>query len=121
MKQVEIPPNTDLYELAKKVYELSGVYGMGALQDKGPGPMSDEVARKIVDEGYSHDSDFAYGEGRKPWGVAIHMDYIHGRCCKFLVWKDDESGKLTIADPWPDHSAEQLKEILDFCEEYKEG
>lgn len=92
---------TDLRELMKKVYDMSEPVGLG-MRHYRPGPLDDEMLDKILTKiGKPTDED-----------VLIHMDYVHGRCCKFCVWHKD--GKLLINNRWPDHSLGQLVILHDI-------
>jgi hypothetical protein len=56
--------------------------------------------------------------------IAVNLDYVHGRACKMIVFRDTETGRLYVRKDWYDHSRHQLKELLgtfgiDFPE--KEG
>jgi len=87
----------NLIELAKKVYELSLPQGLGFLHFQ-EGGLSNMEAENIV-ELYKDDFNLALG-----------MDYINGRACKFNVWKKD--GKLYINNSWYDHTDNQLQQLL---------
>ena len=88
----------DLIELVKKVYELSSPQGLGILHFQ-EGSLSDTEAENIV-ELYKNDLNLALG-----------MDYINGRACKFNVWRKDN--KLYIDNSWYDHTDSQLQQLLD--------
>ena len=61
------------------------------------GPLSDEDARNIV-------------KASKDNSLALSLDYVFGRACKIVVFKDGDT--LTIRDSWYDHTNQQLDELL---------
>jgi len=84
-----------LTELVKAAYDLSVPQGLGFLHVL-PGGLTDEEAEELVQEGDR---------------IAVNMDYVHGRACKFMVRRDGD--KLTISAPWYDHTDEQLRQLLE--------
>lgn len=84
----------DLVELVKAAYRHSVPQGMGFLHAK-PGELSDEDANSIIEDGNGH---------------AIHMDYVHGRCCKFNVFA--EGDRVFIRNQWYDHTQLDLERLL---------
>ncbi len=95
-KFIEIPADK-LADAVKAAYTLSVPIGMGHLHYR-QGPLDEGTLKDIL----SHEH---YGD------VAVHLDYVHGRCCKFVVFKD-EAGKLFIAPDWYDHSEPELVSLL---------
>lgn len=85
----------DLAKFAQKAYELSIPQGLGFLHATAS-PLSDEEATCLV---------------QKEGGIALSLDYVKGRACKMVVWRD-AAGKLTIRDAWYDHTNEQFKQLL---------
>lgn len=79
----------DLVAFAKAAYELSQPQGMGWLHAR-PGPLDDATAEDLVRRCASG-------------SVALHMDYVHGRSCKMVVFREDD-GRLMISDSWYDHT-----------------
>lgn len=51
--------------------------------------------------------------------IALTMDYVHGRCCKMVVWK--EGKQLWIRNTWYDHSDYDLEQLLERCGFTQEG
>lgn len=86
----------DLKEFVKKVYELSAPQGLGFLHYK-EGSLSNIECENIIEMGRDD-------------RIALDMDYISGRACKMIVFKEEE--KLWIRTAWYDHTDEQLKELL---------
>lgn len=87
----------DLVQVAKIAYDLSKPQGMGFMHFQ-PGPLDAETAQQIVS-----------ARTRDP-GVALSMDYVHGRACKFVVFRDGD--KLSVRDSWYDHTPEQHAELV---------
>lgn len=86
----------DLVKFAQKVYELSMPQGLGFLHFT-PEPLSEEEAKRSL-----------RNDGSK---IALDMDYVDGRACKMVVFREGE--KLEIRDAWYDHTNEQFSELLD--------
>ena len=87
----------DLKEAAKIAYDLSVPAGLGYLHFK-PEPLSDAEAQQLIDR-------------ERPDGhIALSMDYVHGRGCKFTVVRKE--GRLYIYANWYDHSEYQTEELL---------
>lgn len=91
---------TNLKSFVKDVYDLSRPQGMGHLHFT-PGPLSDEEAEAIIKN----------WEGNER--VAVSMDYVHGRACKMTVFRDAETGALSIHDRWYDHTPRDLQLLLE--------
>jgi hypothetical protein len=98
-KFIEIPVEL-LGAAVRTAYDLSSPMGLGFLHYKS-GPLDDETVREIMTVNHINYSN----------DVAVHMDYVHGRCCKFWVYKNDE-GRLFINPNWPDHSDYDLQDLL---------
>jgi len=88
----------NLAEFAKKVYELSVPLGLGQLHYTEE-PLSDADANECVELSAKDDH------------IALNMDYVHGRSCKMIVFRNEDA--LEIRSPWYDHTNTQLKELLD--------
>lgn len=95
----------DLRKFVKEVYNLSQPVGLGFIHYES-GELDEEAVSEIL---IREESNNPYDK------VLVHMDYIRGRCCKMLVWKDKETGALTIRDQWYDHTDAQLDELLKRC------
>ncbi len=104
MKNMIEITGVDLKEFAKKVYELSLPQGLGYLHYE-KGGLSDKQAEQIVTGITS--GIFARNNNR----IALDMDYVSGRACKMVVFK--EEGKLYIRKNWYDHTDTQLKLLLE--------
>jgi len=103
MKNMIEITGVDLKEFTKKVYELSLPQGLGFLHYQSGG-LSDEQAEQIVSGGnrlFNRPND----------RIALDMDYISGRACKMVVFK--EEGRLYINKNWYDHTDTQLKMLLE--------
>lgn len=92
---ITLPEGICLFNLVKKVYELSTPQGLGALEPVTE--LTDEQTQNILDKSDSP-------------RLAVDMDYVNGRACKFIVFKNN--GKLTIKDYWYDHTDEQFETLL---------
>jgi len=98
MKDMIDITGVDLKDFVKAVYALSVPVGMGFLHAT-PRPLSDEDAQAIVNS-------------ERPDGrVVLHMDYVHGRQCKMVVFRED--GRHYIRDDWYDHTPAQLEKLLE--------
>lgn len=86
-----------LEALVRAAYNPSQPRGLGLLSFQ-PGDLSDEEVAKIVDR----------GTGDRI--LAVSMDYVKGRSCKFQVRRIGE--RLFINNRWYDHSDGQLRELL---------
>lgn len=84
-----------LTDLAQAAYELSVPVGMGIIHFE-EGCLSSEDALSLIKE-----------DGR----MALRMDYVHGRQCKFNVYRSEE-GDLWVEPQWYDHTREQLILLL---------
>ena len=92
----------DLVELVKTVYDMSDPVGMGYMHYR-EGSLSDHDAQMHID---MDAGDFLGAS------IVVGMDYVHGRCCKFNVHRDNKTKDLYIMDRWSDHSKKQLNAIL---------
>lgn len=88
----------DLRKFVQKVYELSHPQGLGYLHFQ-EGGLSDADADALLTP-------------RERGDVLLHLDYVRGRACKMVIWRDEETGKLYIRNEWFDHSRRELKELL---------
>lgn len=86
-------------DLAKTAYDLSAAHGLGVLHFK-PEPLTDEEAAKLVN---THGAD-------QPISRSMHMDYVHGRRCKFHVI--ERGGRKYTLARWYDHSEGDTAELL---------
>lgn len=102
MKNMIEITGVDLKEFAKKVYALSLPQGLGFLHYQSGG-LSDKEAEQIITGG---NSLFNRPNDR----IALDMDYVSGRACKMVVFK--EEGKLYIRKNWYDHTDTQFKMLL---------
>ena len=113
-----LPENLDYRKLIKKVYELSAPMGMGhfcTIERELP----EETIEKIM-KGASHDFDLEHSGSYHGNGAPeIGMDYIHGRCCKFYVFKDYQTNKMAINYPWRDHDNKTTKLLIRLIESGK--
>jgi len=95
MSDIDIT-DCDLREVVSAVYDLSSPRGMGFLHARSGSLTSDEIDAIL-----------------KPWQdngrYAVCMDYVHGRACKFNVYR--ERDRLVINGRWYDHSDAQLAEL----------
>ena len=83
----------DFVKLVQTAYDLSQPRGLGILHYE-EGPLSDEEAKKLIHDG----------------NTPVSMDYVKGRAVKMVVFREGE--KLFIADPWFDHTPNQLRTLL---------
>ncbi len=91
----------NLIEFVKRVYELSIPQGLGFLHYKNRGLTDAEAKQLIITEIPEH---------FHPVNIVIDMDYVDGRACKMIVFKEND--KLYIRNSWYDHMDEQLRELL---------
>jgi len=89
----------DLLAFVKACYARSRPQGMGALHYI-PGDLDDETAAAIL----ANDKD---------GGIAVSLDYVHGRAVKMVVWREDT--RLFIRNEWFDHSRALLAAALTAC------
>jgi hypothetical protein len=89
--------------LIRKVYDFSRPQGLGFLHYKESGLTAEEAQSCIFDEGML--------------GIAIHMDYVAGRACKFHAKIDKELGVGFFTDDWYDHSASQLENLVQWAKD----
>lgn len=98
---IEIPADK-LRDAVKLAFDLSAPQGLGFLHHR-EGGLEDEVVSEII-------------ERDKDGCVAASMDYVHGRSCKFHVYRGGDYGnhddKLYIQSSWYDHSDRDLEELL---------
>lgn len=87
----------DLVKLIKEAYNLSEPQGMGFLHYK-EGPLSDSEAQEMLD---------AY-EGIA--GIAVSMDYVHGRAVKLTVHQDGD--QLYVYKNWFDHGEVKMEILM---------
>jgi hypothetical protein len=106
-----MPINTDCYieipsdklrDAIKLAFDLSSPQGLGFLHHR-PGGLDDETVDEII--------------GREARGhVVASMDYVHGRSCKFHVYRDGERNnwgdRLYIPPSWYDHCDWALEQLL---------
>ena len=88
--------NLDIHKLIAGAYNLSIPVGMGMLHYEEGCLSEEEIASLII----TNDEV-----------LAVSMDYVKGRACKFNIFKKE--GKLLINDDWFDHSPEQLEQLLE--------
>lgn len=87
-----------LEALVRAAYNPSRPQGLGHFHFQ-PGDLSDADVAAIVKR----------GEGDRM--LAISMDYVNGRSCKFTVSRG-EGGRLYIKNQWHDHGDGQLRALL---------
>ena len=96
---IDVSASTPL-ELVKAAYALSRPQGLGVIHAV-DGPLSEADAQAILDE-------------QPPGGrLVASMDYVHGRACKFTIYRHDE--KMWIRGRWFDHSNHRLAQLLEIC------
>lgn len=86
----------DLRVMVKAAYELSVPVGLGMLHFT-LDDLSDEEIDSLINP-----------TGR----IAVSMDYVRGRACKFTVWREVDTGRLFIRNEWFDHRSILLDEVL---------
>lgn len=86
-----------LEHLAKAAYSRSRPQGLGFMHFQ-EGDLTDEEIAKIIDRYKNHKH------------MAVSMDYVKGRSCKFHVRREGE--RLFIGNTWYDHSTSQLETLL---------
>ena len=87
----------------RAAYRLSVPVGLGHLHFR-PGELPDESLKKILET-----IDLPGSIYRS----VIHMDYIHGRCCKFHIFANSEEDRSYYIRPdWLDHTEEDLVQLL---------
>lgn len=84
----------DLVAFVRAVYERSVPQGMGILHYQ-PGPLPEDVAAELV---------------HKEGPIAVSLDYVQGRACKMVVWREGE--RLLVAPRWFDHSDSNFDALL---------
>ena len=90
-----------LEKLVRAAYAPSRQQGLGLFDPSGRhGGLTDDQVAEIVERG-KNDSM-----------LAVSMDYVNGRACKFRVKRGDE-GRLFIERRWYDHSTDQLRDLLE--------
>lgn len=97
MKDMIKITGVDLKKFAQRVYDFSRPQGLGFLHFKA-NALSDEDAQALIDR-----------ESARA-GVALSMDYVHGRSCKMTVFS--EKGELYVRPQWYDHTFVQYKKLL---------
>jgi hypothetical protein len=101
MSQYDIT-GTDLRKLVAAVYANSSPQGLGFLHFK-EGQLAGDDVDKLLSMG-----TYATRSGRD--GPIVSLDYVHGRACKFTVWRKGD--RMLVGDRWFDHSPEQLQDLL---------
>lgn len=91
----------DLRKIIHFVYDKSAPIGLGVLHYT-PEPLSEEEVNELIER-----------EKKSPGHVAVHMDYVNGRQCKFVAFRDDED-RLWIRERWFDHE-HMSDELIEFC------
>lgn len=86
----------DLAHLVRAAYSPSRPQGLGYIHYQ-PGDLDDETVRRIIEGAHDH--------------VAVRMDYVNGRSCKFSVFREGE--RLFIHNSWYDHSDAALAKLLE--------
>lgn len=100
MTKVYVTPE-QVPALVRAAYDLSVPVGLGFLHFR-PGPMTDDLLRQVL----------AQVKDAVDYSTAIlYMDYVAGRCCKFGVFTEQETGRFYIENPWFDHTEEQFDEL----------
>ncbi len=99
-----VTPGLGRVKAVQAAYDLSRPVGLGLLHYR-PGSLATEEAERLLSIGSPH--QLPYG-GLTP---VIFLDYVLGRCVKFEIWKN-EQGEYLIDDPWYDHTAEHLHELI---------
>jgi len=97
--------SVNLIDFIKAVYGMSVPVGLGHLHFTDD-PLTDEEAAKYIQK-----PDYS--------DAIINMDYVKGRCCKMVVWEEDD--RLYISKSWYDHTDNQLKDLLKFFGKDIEG
>ena len=85
-----------LPEFVKAVYNISGPQGLGILHYT-PEELTNDEVNEVLDATW-------FGS------VALNMDYVKGRACKMVVFKDEDS--IYINYPWFDHTHEDFVSLL---------
>jgi len=85
----------NLIDVVKAAYDLSKPVGMGFMHYT-PEPLTDDEARELINGDRS--------------GVALSLDYVKGRACKLVVFKDEE--RLFVRKDWYDHSDSDLDKLI---------
>ena len=99
----------ELPTLVRKAYELSVPQGLGFLHAR-----DGELDQESVDE--------IITRGEKDPFLAVSMDYVHGRSCKFGVRRSevrDFESPLTISYPWYDHSKDDWDQLITALAAYR--
>lgn len=90
----------DLKDLIRHVYDLSLPQGLGFLHYQS-GSLTDDEIQQVLDR---------QEKEKLPGHVALYLDYIKGRSCKMLVFRDGDN--LFIHDQWMDHYDTDLEKLL---------
>jgi len=97
---IKLPKNVDMRLLIKTVYDLSKPQGLGFMHYNENDALTDEECDKIID---------TFKDDKR---LALSLDYLKGRSCKFHVNRIKDSDELEIYDKWYDHNDEQLATLL---------
>lgn len=93
-EKIRIRADADLVAIVQHAYDLSKPQGMGYMHFV-EGPLPLEEAKEYV---------------RMNGEIAISLDYIRGRACKLVVFRDEDG--LWMRGDWFDHSDEALQELV---------
>ena len=99
---IYLPKDIDLKKLVAEVFSMSKPQGMGYMHFT-EAPLPDDEIAGIVDR-----------EAPDKF-IVLHMDYVRGRACKFLVFREKDTGKLCIDTYWYDHTHADLVELGKRC------
>lgn len=94
--QIEVT-GVPLAALVRAAYRPSRPQGLGFIHYQ-DGDLTDAEVAEIIER----DKESPH--------IAVSMDYVKGRSCKFHVRRDGK--RLFIGNSWYDHSTEQLKSLL---------
>lgn len=90
----------DLPSIIRWVYDNSVPVGLGVLHYHAATLGDDEVERIMQgDDGH----------------CVLNMDYVNGRQCKFVIFRDKEDETLWIRKKWFDHE-ERSDDLIEFCQ-----
>ncbi len=99
MKNCTEVTGCNLIEAVKIAYELSSPQGMGFLHYT-PGPLTEDEVKEV-------ELRLIEPTGR----VAVRLDYIKGRACKFSILRDAEN-RLWVYNDWYDHNSDAAAELI---------
>lgn len=85
----------NLIQFIKKVYDLSLPQGLGFLHYRSDSLSDEEAKENLIPDNNR---------------IIVDMDYVRGRACKMVVFKEKE--KLLINYPWYDHTDQALQQLL---------